>query len=84
LYIPWTDAFSSTWFHSWYRNKQGIIQRREINWGRWFMKLSREDNLKDIKMFNLEKETLRRFIISILKYLKEGLCQGKRIIRHLV
>lgn len=32
-----------------------------------------EDYLKDIRMFSLEKERLRRLIISILKYMKEGL-----------
>lgn len=32
-----------------------------------------EDYLKDIRMFSLEKERFRRFIISILKYMKEGL-----------
>lgn len=42
-----------------------------MGWGgEAFEPTAYEDSSKDIKMFSLEKEKLRRFLISILKYLK--------------
>lgn len=41
------------------------------------MKPYQMKTLKDLKMFSLEKERLRRIVIRILKYLKEGLSLAK-------